>query len=259
MLDQSQIQTFRRKGFVLGGPLLDVSTLIELRSELQRIGAGGDPSKNNQPVLNRDIGQEKQPVQQIVNIWQASQPFHQLVSRSDIAADVALLTEAEELRVWHDQIQYKPPTTGGTTSWHQDAPAWPVLSPDIQVSAWIALDDADESNGCLWMVPGSHTWGVAPTFTGSDGNLVDRYEGREVLSEPCPVPAGYVHYHHCLTWHASFPNRSDLPRRAVAIHYMPETTTYLSSGEHPMKMFITVLDGEKLEGEVFPVVFPTAQ
>ncbi len=38
-------------------------------------------------------------------------------------------------------MQYKPPRTGGTTHWHQDAPARPVITPDVQVTAWVALDD----------------------------------------------------------------------------------------------------------------------
>ena len=64
-----------------------------------------------------------------------------------------------DIQIWHDQIQYKPPHHGGINNWHQDAPYWPVLKPETPVTAWIALDDVDESNGCMWMVPGSHKWG----------------------------------------------------------------------------------------------------
>lgn len=259
MLDQSQVRIFHQRGFIAGGPLLDTNEVNELRTELERIDDEIGTSNENQPVLNRDIGQERAPVQQIVNIWQASEPFRRLHSRREIIADVVALTEAHELRVWHDQIQFKPPTTGGKTSWHQDAPAWPVLTPDVQVSAWIALDDADEGNGCLWMVPGSHLWGVASNLTDLDGKLVGDHEGHQVQGESCPVRAGYVHYHHCLTWHASFPNRSSHPRRAIAIHYMPDSTLYVAKYEHPMKVFITVADGAKIDGSAFPTVFTKEQ
>lgn len=39
--------------------------------------------------------------------------------------------------------------------WHQDAPYWPIVAPMTEVTAWVALDDADEDNGCMSMVPGS--------------------------------------------------------------------------------------------------------
>ena len=77
-------------------------------------------------------------------------------------------------------------------------------------------------------------------------------------AEPRPVRAGHVHYHHCLTWHASFPNRSGGPRRAIAIHYMPEQTRYVQAGEHPMKPFVRVADGAQLTGDAFPHVYPLA-
>jgi hypothetical protein len=66
---------------------------------------------------------------QIVNIWQASAAFERRLHDSTVTSDVARLLDASELRVWHDQIQYKPDRTGGETPWHQDSPAWPPLGP----------------------------------------------------------------------------------------------------------------------------------
>ena len=70
----------------------------------------------------------------------------------------------------------------------------------------------------------------------------------------CPVKKGEVHYHHALTWHGSHANTSGRPRRAIALHYMTGDTRYVASGEHPMKPFVEVGDGEVLQGETFPLV-----
>ena len=43
-------------------------------------------------------------------------------------------------------------------SWHQDEYFIPTRDKSL-VGAWIALDDADEENGCLWIIPGSHKSG----------------------------------------------------------------------------------------------------
>ena len=255
MLSDAAVRSFDEVGFLTGERVLDASEVRELRSELARVSAERDGSDGPKPVLDRDIGQERAPVQQVVNIWQASAAFRRLLEQPQVVEEIAQLTQAQELRVWHDQIQYKPPHTGGTTTWHQDAPAWRTITPDVQVTAWIALDDIDVENGCMWMVPGSHHWGEA-AMPWKNERLPATYAGHAIRAEPRPVRAGHVHYHHCLTWHASFPNRTGRPRRAIAIHYMPEQTRYVASGDHPMKPYVRVRDGEQLSGDAFPQVFP---
>ena len=59
-----------------------------------------------------------------------------------------------------------------------------------------------------------------------------------------------------MTWHGSHRNDSDRPRRAIAIHVMTGDTVYCASGQHPMKKFITLADGEPMSkaGEHFPQI-----
>ena len=37
------------------------------------------------------------------------------------------------------------------------------VQPGTCMAAWMALDDCDEENGCMQVVPGSHTWPVLCT------------------------------------------------------------------------------------------------
>jgi hypothetical protein len=39
---------------------------------------------------------------------------------------------------------------------------------------------------------------------------------------------------------------------------MTEKTVYDASGEHPMKPFVTVQDGERLQGDAFPLIWASA-
>ena len=48
------------------------------------------------------------------------------------------LTSAKALRIWHDQIQYKPAANGGVNMWHQDAPLWPIIAPMTEVTVGTA-------------------------------------------------------------------------------------------------------------------------
>jgi phytanoyl-CoA hydroxylase len=198
------------------------------------------------------------PVWQVLNIWQASPAFKALAYSPQILGMAAQLSGAKELRLWHDQIQYKPKDHGGRLQWHQDSPLWDILQPKTaQVSAWIALDDADVDNGCMFMVPGSHKWGDKNKRLEElrEHGLPEVFEGERVHIIMCPVRKGHVHFHSSLTWHGSGTNHSSRPRRAVAFHYMTEATTYDPSGEHPMKAFAAVAPGAQLTGDAFPLVW----
>lgn len=259
MLSSGQVAEFDARGFLRGDVVLSHAEVEELRAELARVianAAGPGP----QPVVLRDIGRkEGAQVWQIVNIWQASEPFRHLAHHPRITAEIAQLTRGSQIRLWHDQIQYKPAATGGVNMWHQDGPYWPILRPKDQVTAWIALDDVDPANGCMSMVPGSQGWGDQIAVLHGLKEFADMTSGnagRPIEVVACPVHAGGVHYHHALTWHGSPANASGRPRRAIALHYMPDTTRYDASGTHLMKPFVTVSDGAQLEGDAFPLVWP---
>jgi phytanoyl-CoA hydroxylase len=258
MLSEKQVADFKANGFLKGGRALSDDQVEALREQLQMVL---DNKLARKPVRIVNLsGKDSAPVWQIVNIWEASDAFRALVHNHQIAEEVAQLTGASELRLWHDQIQYKPMAQGGVNMWHQDSPYWPNIGPlTAQVTAWVALDDADEENGCMSMVPGSYHWGNQIDFlhTLTDFNAMpSSWEGREVKVQLCPVGKGEVHFHHALTWHGSGPNRSGRPRRAIALHYMTQDTVYVASGNHIMKPFVEVRDGEKLVGEHFPQVWP---
>lgn len=256
---EEQIEQYSRDGFCVGEVVLSDSELDELRGELDRVIADRD-GPGPQPVRLANLSRDpSMTVWQIVNIWQASEPFRRLLTKREIVDAAAVLSGAAELRVWHDQIQYKPAGKGGVNMWHQDSPYWPVLEPKTaQVTAWIALDEVDEENGCMWMVPGSHQWGTQLEFLHSLENfeaMPDRFGERELRKRACPVRKGQVHFHHSLTWHGSNANRSGRPRRAIAVHFMTEETRYAPGGKHVMEPLITVEPEKKLEGEAFPVVW----
>jgi len=271
LLNQSEIDDFHINGFAVSKqPLLNDEEVETLRDALQGVIDGRSAA---QPLLNRnmlgggqydtnakeDAGKE---VRQIVNICEASPVFDALIRRSELTKTVVRLCgNPPILRLWHDQIQYKPPINGGATRWHQDFLAWPVIEPADLVSAWVALDDADVENGCMWMVPGSHRWGGMKIATDmADFRVIYEEdlipEGVEVRQVPMPVKKGHVAFHHCMTWHGSPPNPSPRPRRAFAIHYMPGHTIFAPRGRsHPATKDVTIAPGEILEGPQFPVVY----
>lgn len=263
MLTEQQIAEFYANGYLKGGQVLSDQEVDVLCAEIMRVINDRDRKDVAQPVLLHKMGNnDAAPVWQIVNIWEASEPFRTLIAHPTIVEEIAQLTRASELRLWHDQIQYKPAQVGGVNMWHQDAPLWPILAPMTEVSAWVALDDVDVDNGCMSMVPGSHLWGNHEQFleTLPDYDAMpNEFEGHSVTVVPRPVRRGEVHYHHALTWHGSHANTSGRPRRAIALHYMTQDTRFVASGQHVMKPFVHVADGQPMQGEHFPQVYPLSR
>jgi phytanoyl-CoA hydroxylase len=268
MLSPEQIAFFNKNGYVLGGKVLTDEQVEILREETLRVIRDRQNPNAKQPVLCHTFGDPKNPIWQIVNIWQASEPFFKFaLSNLTICEEVAQLhDDANALRIWHDQIQYKEAGTGGVNNWHQDSPYWGILTPKhAQVTAWVALDDVDADNGCMSMVPGSHLWGNHVEFVQTVAKddfqkmaKVGEFQGHRVEVKLCPVKKGHVHYHHSLTWHGSHANTSNRPRRAIALHYMTNETRYVAKGNHVMKQFVEVNDGEVMKGEAFPMVYEKA-
>jgi phytanoyl-CoA hydroxylase len=254
------VDAYRRSGFVRGPRVLDEAQIDALQAEVLRVIEDCARTDRPQPVSCRNIRDDERPVWQIVNIWQASAAFQSL-ARSELRASWAsALSGARELKLWHDQIQYKQASIGGETAWHQDSPYWPTLEPrDSMITAWIALDDAGPDNGCMSMVPGSQRWGdrshalhrIVPSFT----ELPETLDGHEVHPVVCPVPPGCVHFHHPLTWHGSPDNHSGRPRRAIAVHYATERACYQAQADHLMKPFITAAPAAPLAGAPFITVW----
>jgi hypothetical protein len=262
MLAQTQLNQFAKDGFLLGPQLLSPDEVAVLQDETLRVIADRDDPTKPQPIMCHNMtGDPNRTVWQIVDIFRASAPFLALVNHPVVAEEIAQLSGGKSIRLWHDQIQYKPAAVGGANHWHQDAPYWPPLTPkDQQVTAWVALDDADEENGCMRMVPGSHLWGIHIRWLEALGGfdaMPPEFGGQSIEVRSCPVRKGQVHYHHSLTWHGSGPNVSGHPRRAIALHYMTGRTRYASGeGDHPMTPFIESPVGAPVAGELFPEVWP---
>jgi phytanoyl-CoA hydroxylase len=117
----------------------------------------------------------------------------------------------------------KPPGLPGQ-AWHQDERFIPTRDRTL-VGAWIALDDANIENGCLWVLPGSHRPGVlhqtAPHNQPDEFDPTDEAFGFDDSGAvPVEVKTGDVVFFNGYLLHRSKRNRSTGTRRALVNHYM---------------------------------------
>jgi phytanoyl-CoA hydroxylase len=134
---------------------------------------------------------------------------------------------------------FKPPGGRGQAL-HQDQ-AYLRAEPGCCLAAWLAVDDCDDENGCLQVVPGSHR---LPLLCHIEANLEESFTGKMV-----PVPPGYevvpmhmkagdvLFFHGCLI-HGSGPNRTeDRFRRSLIAHYITADAHEAWRFYHPLLRF----------------------
>ena len=120
----------------------------------------------------------------------------------------------------------KEPGGDKQVSWHQDASYWP-LTPSKTVTVWLAIDNADEENGAMQFVPGSHLHGQIPfeRSAAEERNVLGQsvHDAQQWGEAPVSInlKAGQVSIHTDMLLHGSAFNRSDRRRCGLTLRYMP--------------------------------------
>lgn len=130
----------------------------------------------------------------------------------------------------------KPARKGTFLPWHQDR--WTYLDKDPQITVWTALDPATKANGCVQVVPGSHTQGlINPSHL--SGFLTPEQAAQHATPDKIvylELQPGEVALLHNYLLHASDVNKTDVSRRAFSVCYM-RADTKTTSGEQYYTVF----------------------
>jgi ectoine hydroxylase-related dioxygenase (phytanoyl-CoA dioxygenase family) len=149
-------------------------------------------------------------------------------------------------------IYYKPPTARGQAL-HQDQ-YYLRVEPGTCCAAWLALDDCDEENGCLQVVPGSQALPVLCTVaadTAQSFTDVTVPVPAEMNVVPVRMRAGDVLFFNGQLIHGSYPNTSSQRfRRSLIGHYVVGEAEKVYKWYHPALRFdgSVVTLGESQDG-----------
>ncbi|MEM7017660.1 MAG: phytanoyl-CoA dioxygenase family protein [Pseudomonadota bacterium] len=131
------------------------------------------------------------------------------------------LIGAKAMLYW-DQAVYKKPDTTLLFPWHQDN-GYTYIEPQTYVTCWLALTDANENNGCPWLMPGQHREGTLNHKIHELG-LVCAED--PVDNAVCvPVKAGDIAVFSSLTPHKTGPNLTEQTRKTYILQYSHQQIT----------------------------------
>lgn len=123
-----------------------------------------------------------------------------------------------DLILWRSNFFNKEPG-GAEIPWHQDLNYWPI-EPVINISAWLALDEATVENSCVRLIPGSHKK-VIPHVTARNGMAFQKMAAPDGFDATNAVamelkPGEFFIFSEKLL-HQSEPNRSGKRRLGLAV------------------------------------------
>ena len=154
------------------------------------------------------------------NVHYISPIFDQVCHNSKILDAVESII-GKDILVGGTTLFIKDPDKKGFVSWHQDA-KYIGFEPLNWVTAWLAITDTNEENGCMRMWSGSHKEKIKKhKDTFNENNLLTR--GQTVQNVPLEdttpniLKAGQLSLHHPMIVHGSGSNKSNTRRIGFVI------------------------------------------
>ncbi len=225
-------EIFETDGFVKIDPLLEGNELDEMRLIYNDFLANKYDLSGMRGDLSGDSGVGRK-VEKITQIMRPSLVLPALQETSTYQKVYALARQlmGEDMALDFDMMIDKSPGTATVTPWHQDAAYWPDMSDKRALSFWIALDDADQENGCMMYVAGSHKKPIQAHHQPTPNSALQCAEPSATEITLGEIPAGSCIAHHGYTLHGALGNHStNRHRRALILNLRPqEMITYIRS------------------------------
>lgn len=255
VLTQEQRDKFWRDGYLMVEAAVTAAELAALRAEIgkwveeSRAHASpfGPPTIDGRPRF--DMGAEhtaeKPALRRINNPSDISEAYRGVMLNARTVDMVAELI-GPNVKFHHCKINLKLPGARTEVSYHQDFAYTPHTNDDI-VTALLFLDDIDEKNGCLTVVPGSHKGPVESLFQGDrfTGGIDPNKETKALAeSENCVGKAGSVCLMHTRVLHGSAPNGGDQSRGLYICVYTAADAVPIARNPMPSENEGRIVRGE---------------
>ncbi|MCC7409402.1 MAG: phytanoyl-CoA dioxygenase family protein [Phycisphaeraceae bacterium] len=140
-----------------------------------------------------------------------------------------------DIALWSSHFICKPPGVGKRVPWHEDSYYWvQALDPMDVVTLWLAIDPSMPENGCMQVIPDTHTGALAQyenTPDSDKGKVVfnkqikpGQFDESKVVN--CTLAPNECSFHHAKVIHGSNANTSPLRRCGYTMRYVPATSKF---------------------------------
>ena len=204
-----QIEAYRRDGFVFP---------IEILSRAEVDGFHG--AFESLIERSRDYSPKRFDRLHVYFDW-----AYQIVTHERLL-DVVESILGDDILVYGTLVLAKQPHDLRYASWHQDS-FYSGLHLTPSTTAWIALTQSHQGNGCMRVIPGSHKLGsMEHENVADDPHMLNRRGERiktdvdESVAVDVVLKPGEISLHESTLVHGSTPNTSDDPRIGFIVRFV---------------------------------------
>ncbi|HEY1020179.1 MAG TPA: phytanoyl-CoA dioxygenase family protein [Sediminibacterium sp.] len=243
----SQIAAYHQDGYLL---VKQFCTKPEV-NKLYNTALEDDAMRKNALDLNDQSGKKTK-----LSLWftPGNDVFGYLTRSEKMVNGVAALLDSDApVCHFHSKLMQKEPRVGGAWEWHQDYGYWyknQFMFPDQLISVMVALTPANQENGCLQVIKGSHKMGrvnhgFAGEQVGADMVMVNNaLQTMELVY--CELEAGDALFFHPNLLHRSEANLSEHPRWSIISCYSSQSNLAYNESSVSWKVPVNKVPDEAL-------------
>ncbi len=244
---QEQINSYHKDGYIIIKKFCSKQEV----DKMYGIAIQDDAMTKNALDLNDQTGKKTR-----LSLWftTGNDIFGYLTRSERIVNRVAqLLDSIAPVCHFHSKLMQKEPKVGGAWEWHQDYGYWyknQFMFPDQLISVMVALTPANQQNGCIQVIKGSHklgrvNHGFAGEQVGADMTMVDNALKTMDLVY-VEIEAGDALFFHSNLLHRSEANLSDKPRWSIISCYSAQSNLAYNETSTSWKEAIQVVPDEAI-------------
>ena len=213
---------YEQQGFVVVDELFEKGEVAEFQRVTNELVEQSGSLRKSDPQfdLEPEHSEANPRVQRIKVPHKRSEVFGRAVRNPKLLRMLKILL-GENVRFRNSKLNIKAAHGGSAVDWHQDWAFYPHTNPDL-LAVGIMIDDIDEDNAPLMVVPQSHLGKTLNHhYKGIFSGSVDLEKEGIDLSTAVKITgkAGSASFHHVKTLHGSSPNFSNRPRRLLLFEY----------------------------------------
>ncbi len=252
-LTEEQIGAFDRDGYLVVDGFFnddDLQPVIgeiteEVNKRAAELVAKGELSKSYAEYgFERQLAMISKETDKVaLSIWNgglAGPAFFNLIRNSKLLDIAESLCGPELIASSVYRLRPKIPNYNyGAVPWHQDSGyTEPYCDKALMLTVWLPLVDANQENGCMWVIPGVHKDGIVrhATRKGKPYLIIPDKDLPQRKPVCVPVKKYGALFLTNMSPHASFENSSDIVRWSMDLRYQ--------SASLPTNAKITRLPGE---------------
>ena len=175
-LSAAELQTYHEQGYVVLDNVFPPEDVTAINDEIERLLPEYGDTQEHRPGWIFQLGLRSEFI-------------------SEFAREERILALIEDIvqpgiAIHSAKLVSKVPHSDIVCHWHQDEafytrPNDPKSFSQTRMSVWVPLQDANEANGCMWVVPGSHRWGLQDYVVMDYGACVRRLSARGIRQRAC--------------------------------------------------------------------------